>query len=184
MKTSRSFYKRALIVTLILCAAIVIGVPIYRYALPEPEHCALCEYRELHHAPVLMNLATGEVVELSVEPRTGVFRLVVGAGVSGCSSGGDLCEVRLPQAGVAMNDGLFCRKHRLVLAVAEGRGYALLDLHEAGKAIPYVVAKGVEYEINGYSVSVAKASDGLLSAWEIRAAKSSTKQRMSKCVSR
>ena len=184
MKTSRSFYKRTIIVTLILCAAIAIGVPLYRYALPEPERCALCEHRELRQAPVLMNLATGEVVELAVEPRTGVFRLVAGASVSGCSIGGEECEVQLPQAGVAMNDGLFCRKHRLMLALADGRGYALLDLHEAGKAIPYVVAKGAEYEINGYSVSVAKASDGLLSAWEIRAAKSSTKQRMSKCVSR
>ena len=169
MKTSRSFYKQAIIVTLILCAAIVVGVPLYRYALPEPEHCALCEYRELHHAPVLMNLATGEIVELPVVPRTGVFHLVVGAGVSGCSIGGDLCEVRLPQAGVAMNDHLFCRKHRVMLAVAEGRGYALLDLHEAGKAIPYVVANGVEYEINGYSVSVSKTTEGLLSAWEVRA---------------
>ena len=174
MKTSRSFYKRAIIVTLILCATIAVGVPIYRYALPESEHCALCEYRELHHAPVLMNLATGEVVELSVEPRTGVFRLVTGAGVSGCSIGSDLCEVRLPQAGVAMNDHLFCRKHRVMLAVAEGRGYALLDLHEAGKAIPYVVANGMEYEINGYSVSVSKAEDGLLAAWEIKAEKGPT----------
>ena len=171
MKTSRSFCKRAIIVTLILCGAIAIGVPLFRYALPEPEHCALCEYRELHHAPVLMNLATVEVVELSVEPRTGVFRLVAGAGVSGYSIGGDLCEVRLPQAGVAMNDGLFCRKHRLVLAVAEGRGYALLDLHEAGRAIPYVVANGMEYEVNGYAVSVAKTTEGLLSAWEIKASK-------------
>ena len=170
MKTLWSFYKQAIIVTLILCAAIVIGVPLYRYALPEPEHCVLCEYRELHHAPVLMNLATGEVVELSVEPRTGVFRLVVGAGVSGCSIGGQSCEVTLPQAGVAMNDGLFCRKHRVMLAVAEGRGYALLDLHEAGEAIPYVVASGVEYEINGYTVSVSKAENGLLSAWEVRSA--------------
>ena len=169
MKISRSFYKRAIIVTLILCAAIAVGVPLYRYALPEPEHCALCEYRELYNAPVLMNLATGEVVELAVEPRMGVFRLVVGAGVSGCSIGGDLCEVRLPQAGVAMNDRLFCRKHRLMLAVADGRGYALLDLHEAGKAIPYVVAKGVEYEINSYTVNVEKASDGLLAAWEVKA---------------
>ena len=169
MKTSRSFYKQAIIVTLILCAAIVIGVPLYRYALPEPEHCVLCEYRELHHAPVLMNLATGEVVELSVELRMGVFRLVAGAGVNGCSIGGQSCEVTLPQAGVSMNDRLFCRKHRVMLAVAEGRGYALLDLHEAGRAIPYVVANGVEYEISGYSISVSKTTEGLLSAWEIKA---------------
>ena len=158
MKTSRNFYKRAIIITLILCAAIAVGVPLYRYALPEPESCALCEHQELHHAPVLMNLATGEIVELSVEPRVGVFRLVVGAGVSGCSIGGEECKVQLPQAGVAMNDRLFCRKHRLMLAVANGRGYALLDLHEAGRAIPYVVAKGVEYEINEYTVEIEKGS--------------------------
>lgn len=156
LKTSRSFYKTAFVVTLILCAVIVLGVPLYRCALPEPESCTLCEHRELHRAPVLMNLATGEVVELSAEPRTGVFRLVVGAGVSGCSIGGEGCEVQLPQAGVAMNDRLFCRKHRLMLAVANGRGFALLDLHEPGRVIPYVVANGVGYEINGYSVSVEK----------------------------
>lgn len=141
---------------MILCAAIAIGVPLYRYTLPEPEHCALCEYRELHHAPVLMNLATGEIVELCVEPQMGVFRLVAGAGVSGCSIGGGACEVQLPQAGVAMNDRLFCRRHRLMLAVADGRGYALLDLHEAGRVIPYVVAKGVEYEIGGYEVKIER----------------------------
>ena len=166
MKTSRNIYKAAIIVTLILCAAIAIGVPLYRYALPEPEHCALCEHRELHHAPVLMNLATGEVVELAVEPRAGVFRLVVGAGVSGCSIGGQSCEVTLPQAGVAMNDGLFCRRHRLMLAVADGRGYALLDLHKSGRVIPYVVANGVEYEINGYTVSVEK--DERTFGWSVR----------------
>lgn len=45
-----------------------------------------------------------------------------------------------------------------MLAIADGRGYALLDLHEAGKAIPYVVAKGAKYEVNGYSVSIEKDS--------------------------
>lgn len=70
MKTSRSFDKTAIIVTLVLCAAVAIGAPLYRCALPEPECCTLCEHRELHRAPVLMNLAAGEIVELPVEPRT------------------------------------------------------------------------------------------------------------------
>lgn len=73
MKTSRSFFKTAVVITLILCAAIAVGAPLYRYALPEPEQCVLCEHREVHRAPVLMNLATGEIVELSVEPRTACF---------------------------------------------------------------------------------------------------------------
>ena len=54
MKTSRSFYKRTLIVTLALCAVIAVDVPIYRYSLPEPEQCALCELAYRCHAPALM----------------------------------------------------------------------------------------------------------------------------------
>lgn len=37
LKTSQSFYKRAIIVTRALCAAIIIGAPLYRYTLLEPQ---------------------------------------------------------------------------------------------------------------------------------------------------
>ena len=166
MKTSRSFYKRALIVTLSLCAAITGGVPLYRYSLPEPEQCALCELAYRCHAPALMNLVTGEILEMRVyepdpvrpwelaqEQRTGYFRISNGAGLRGWCDGGIAAHAELRE-GVAMSDRLFCRKCRLLLAVADNRGYAILDLHDPERFRPYAIIKGETYEINGYTVSV------------------------------
>ena len=52
-----------------------------------------------------------------------------------------------------MDDRLFCRKCRLLLAVAERRGYNIFDLHDAERFRLYAVIKGQTYEINGYTVS-------------------------------
>ena len=166
MKTSQSFYKRALIVTLALCTVIGIGVPLYRYALPKPEQCALCESAYRCHAPALMNLATGEILEMRVyepdpvrpwelaeEQRTDYFRISNGAGLQGWCDGGIACHVNLRE-GVAMNDRLFCHKCRLLLAIAEMRGYTILDLHDPEHFRPYAIIKGQTYEINGYTVTV------------------------------
>ena len=166
MKTSRSFYKRTLIVTLALCAVIAIGVPIYRYSLPEPKQCALCELAYRCHASALMNLATSEILEMRVyepdpvrawelaeEQRTDYFRISDGAGLRGWCDGGIATHAELRE-GVAMNDGLFCRKCRLLLAVAKRRGYTILDLHDPERFRPYAIIKGQTYEINGYTVSV------------------------------
>ena len=166
MKTSRSFYKRTLIVTLALCAVIAVGVPIYRYSLPEPEQCALCELAYRCHAPALINLATGEILEMRVyepnpirpwelaeEQRTGYFRISNGAGLHGWCDGGIAAHAELRE-GVAMNDRLFCRRCRLLLTIAERRGYTILDLHDPECFRPYAIIKGQTYEINGYTISI------------------------------
>ena len=119
-----------------------------------------------------MNLATGETAEMRVyEPnptrpweispyqRTGYFHRFYGAGLSGYADGGIACHVEISGAGVAMNDGLFCRKCRLLLAVAEKRGFAILDLHDPEHIRPYAILKGQEYEINGYTVSIEKGEE-------------------------
>jgi len=108
LKTSRSFSKGTLIVTLALCAVIAVGVPIYRYSLPEPEQCALCELAHRCHAPALMNLATGEILEMRVyepdpirpwelaeEQRTGYFHISDGAGLRGWCDGGIAAHAEL-----------------------------------------------------------------------------------------
>lgn len=169
MKTSRNPYKVMLIVFLILECAIIATAMIARYAVPEPEQCALHDLAGRYHAPLIMNLATGEIAEmriydpdperpwlLNANQRTGYFHFFIGAGLSGYVDGGLACHVDLPRAGVAMNDGLFCRKCRLLLAVAEKRGFAILDLHDPEHIRPYAMIKGQEYEINGYTVNIEK----------------------------
>ena len=167
MKTSQSFYKTVLIVFLVLECAIIATAVIVRCAVPEPEQCALHDLAGRYHAPAIINLATGEIAEmriydpdperlwlLNTNQRTGYFRWFRGAGLSGYVDGGLACHIDLPRAGVAMNDGLFCRKCRLLLAVAEKRGFAILDLHDPEHIRPYAMIKGQEYEINGYTVNI------------------------------
>ena len=172
MKTSRSFYKTVLIVFLVLEFAIIATAVIVRYSVPEPEQCAFHDLAGRYHAPVIMNLATGEIAEMSMydpdperqwllnaNQRTGYFRFFRGAGLNGYVDGGIACHVDISGAGVAMEDGLFCRKCRLLLAVAEKRGFAILDLHDPEHIRPYAIIKGQEYEINGYTVSIEKGRE-------------------------
>ena len=171
MKTSRSLFEQALISGLVLYAVLSIGASLYRVALPEPEQCALCESVLRCHAPAVMNLATGETLEMRVyepdptrpwevarEQRADYFCLVYGAGLQGWCDGGIACHVNL-RNGVAMNDRLFCRKCRLLLALADRRGYAILDLHDPEHFRSYAIVKGREYEINGYTVSVENGQE-------------------------
>ena len=169
MKTSRSFYKAALIVFLVLELGIIATAVIVRYSVPEPEQCAFCESEKRCNAPAVINLETGEIAEmriydpdperpwlLNVNQRTGYFRWFRGAGLSGYIDCGIACHVDLPRAGVAMDDGLFCRRCRLLLAIAEKRGFTIVDLHDPEYLRPYAIIKGQEYEINGYTVNIQK----------------------------
>ena len=171
MKTSRSLFEQALISGLVLYAVLSIGVSLYRIALPEPEQCALCESVLRCHAPAVMNLATGETLEMRVyepdptrpweiarEQRMDYFCLVYGAGLQGWCDGGIACHVNL-RNGVAMNDRLFCRKCRLPLALADRRGYVILALHDPECFQPYAIEKGWEYEINNYTVKIEKGDE-------------------------
>ena len=172
MKILRNPYKVMLIIFLVLELCIVTTAFIIRYAVPELEQCAFHDMAGRHHAPAIINLATGEILEMRIyepEPtrpweintyqRTGYFQIISGAGVQGYRNGGLSCHVDLPRAGVTMDDGLFCRRCRLLLAVAEKRGFAILDLHDSEHIRPYAIIKGQEYEINGYTVSIEKGRD-------------------------
>ena len=151
----------------------VLGL-IIQQAAPEPELCALHDLAGRYHAPALMNLATGEIVEMRVyetkptrpweiktHQRTDYVFLYYGAGLSGFTHGGQSSHVDLPQFGETMDNELFCRKCRWKLSLANGKGYALLDLHDSGNMRPYAIAKGKTYEINGYSVSIKKGHEAL-----------------------
>lgn len=172
MKTSRNPYKVMLIIFLVLEFGIVTTAFIVRYAVPEPEQCSFHGLAGRHHAPAIINLATGEILEMRVyepEPthpweinayqRTGYFQIIRGAGVQGYRNGGLSCHVDLPRAGVAMDDGLFCRRCRLLLSVAEKRGFAILDLHDPEHIRPYAIITGQKYEINGYTVNIEKGQE-------------------------
>lgn len=173
MKNPKTLIKRVVLVLFLFVAAYgggtIIGL-IIQQAAPEPEQCALHDLAMVCHAPVLMNLATGEYVEMQVYeyalyssrtaviPRTGYMRISHCAGLTTFTNAGYDCTVDLPRVGEVMNNELFCRKCRFYLSAANGKGYALLDLHDPNDIRPHVVAGGMEYEINGYTITIEKGN--------------------------
>ena len=151
----------ALIVACSLCVGIAIRGELRRNA-PEPEHCVLCDSGYTCRVPALLNLATGEIAELGVyafdpqlpdgidKNRTGFMRLSYGAGVQVCMDAGRSASVILPEQQEPINYALYCRSCRALLEAVGTKGYALLDLHDAGLIVAYPTTVGTECTINGY----------------------------------
>lgn len=159
----------------VLIAAIVAGfiVAEYRYTHPkEPELCALCDRDYTRRAPVLCNLATGEIAEMEVyvadptsedgvdKTRTGVASFSCAAGVEVVMDAGRSASVILPGDLERMDNSLYCRSCRALLSAAGTRGYVLLDLHDPDTITAYPVREGTECVINGYTVTVGKEKIG------------------------
>lgn len=144
---------------------------------PEPELCALCQNGEMMkcHAPVLVDLATGEVRELDIytpharlageiaskeKQQSGVCHLVPFAGSAGISDADNhTCWMPLPPNDAPMDASLFCYKCRAIIAAAASEGYVLLDLYDVNNVVAYPVTAGDNYTIRDYEVSVTESKE-------------------------
>lgn len=138
---------------------------------PEPEICALCGNGNgmPYHAPVLVDLSTGEIGEMQVydpdpvhryelaeEQSTGTFSLLYVAGLTGCRDTCEhSCDVTLPEKGGQIDPTHFCRNCRAVLAGIDTEGYILADLHNLSDIAAYTIAGRSEYTIRDYAVSIS-----------------------------
>lgn len=144
---------------------------------PEPEICALCGGGTRYHAPVLVNLSTGETGEMRVydpdpqrryelaeEQSTGTFSLLHVAGLTGCR---DTCKhtccVTLPEKDAPMAPALFCRGCRALLAGTAAKGYVLADLYNLSDITAYAIKDGTKHTIRDYDISIStqKETGGL-----------------------
>ncbi|MBQ5642370.1 MAG: hypothetical protein IIV13_01255 [Bacteroidaceae bacterium] len=136
-----------------------------------PECCAVCENGEgrPYHAPVLVNLSTGEIGEmqiydpdlpgsvLDINPiqQTGTFSFARYAGLTGRK---DTCShtsrVEIPKELEPLRMEHFCRACRAILAQTASEGFALLDLFNLEDIKAYAVLEGAEYTIRDYAVRV------------------------------
>ena len=145
-----------------------------------PKCCAVCGNGEgsRYHAPVLVNLSTGEIGEMRIYdpdlPRsdfniapiqqTGTFSFARYAGLTGIK---DTCShtssVEIPKKLEPMNMEHFCRECRAILAKTASEGFVLLDLFDLKEIKAYAVVEGTEYTIRDYAVTVYwdDATDGL-----------------------
>lgn len=140
-------------------------------SIPEPEICSMCDDLP-RHAPCIINLSTGEKLELEIyEPHPflvgeiaekqpgGYFRLIRGAGVEGYIVGAEYGVVFAPIRSEKMNQQYFCNSCRDRLATNTISGYVLVDLKEPDEPVVYPTDISASFSMRCYSVSVQENAE-------------------------
>ena len=156
----------ALVITLlVLLCACSMG------STPEPERCSLCDDLP-RHAPCIINLSTGEKLELDVyephpflvgeiaeEQRGGYFSFVRGAGVEGYKLGAESITITIPVKSAKMDEQFFCNTCRELLADHTNRGYVLIDLKDTDAPVIYGIDADASYSFRCYDISVKELKE-------------------------
>lgn len=150
----------------ILIIAVIFVVVGLFYIRDSSVECCLCNSTPCH-APALVNLSTGEILELAVydndpfrpgelaeEQRTGYFTFVKGAGASGYRDGGKYVKVTVQSSKVCTNNRYFCKSCRDKLSACTG--YALVDLIDPANPTVFSIEECV-FELRCYEIIVRDA---------------------------
>lgn len=137
----------------------------------ESAKCSLCSGIP-HHAPCIINLSTGELLELDIyephptlvaeiaeEQRGGYFSLVHGAGIEGYKMGAESLVITIPIEGDKLVQKNFCNACRNLLAQHKKEGYALVDLKDAKNPTVFLIKEGLFLSLRCYEVSVDQIAD-------------------------
>lgn len=151
--------------------------------LPDPERCALCGGGVPYPAPCLVDLATGQIGEMTVyaphpslpgqvapmeAQPTGTFSFHPCAGLLAVQDTcAHTCAVTLPTEHGMMDPALFCKECRTLLAQAGTEGYVIVSLYDLEHIRAYPIRKGEAELIRDYRVSVTGGQSGVL---EVRVA--------------
>lgn len=156
----------ALVITLlVLLCACSMG------STPEPERCSLCDDLP-RHAPCIINLSTGELLELDVyephpflvgeiaeEQRGGYFSFVRGTGVEGYKLGAESVKITIPVKADRLDQQYFCNHCRELLADYTNQGYALVDLKDTESPVAYAINADTKAAFRCYEISVQEIKE-------------------------
>lgn len=157
----------------VICIVILVLLTGCTYVnAPEPEQCSLCAGLP-SHAPCIINLSTGEMLELAVyephpfiigelaeEQQRETFSFVRGAGVEGYRLSGESITITIPMVADAMEEKHFCNTCRERLADCASQGYALVDLKNTINPVIYVIANDLEASFRCYNIFANEAIEG------------------------
>lgn len=154
--------KKLLIWVILLIAVIGCSVE----PVPEPDRCSMCADIS-RHAPCIINLSTGEKLELDIyEPHPflvgeiaeeqpgGNFSFIRSAGVDGYKIGAEYIMVSIPVKSEKMNQHFFCNSCRKRLADETKSGYILVDLKIPEEPVVYSVNTETSFSVRCYSFSI------------------------------
>lgn len=156
----------------VLCVALLVLLSACSTeSVPEPERCSLCDDLS-RHAPCIINLSTGEKLELEIydphpflvgeiaeEQRGGYFSFVRGAGVEGYKLGAESVTVTIPVKSDRLDRSFFCNSCRELLVNFEKHGYVLVDLKDTEQPVIYRIEDGTAFSVRCYEVAVQILSE-------------------------
>lgn len=156
----------------ILCIALLVLLSACSTeSVPEPERCSLCDDLS-RHAPCIINLSTGEKLELEIydphpflvgviaeEQRGDYFSFVRGAGVEGYKLGAESVTVTIPVKSDGLDRSFFCNSCWELLVNFEKHGYVLVDLKDTEQPVIYHIEDGIAFSVRCYEVTVQILSE-------------------------
>lgn len=165
----KTWLKRNCDVILGILAGVVLfsGLICCRYATGgKTFRCYVCEGLR-YHAPCLIDLSTGEILELSVyekdpvrqgelaeDQTAGHFSFVVSGGMTAAKDAGRSCVAFLPLETKEMNTVLFCENCKTAIADIQNQGVVLGDLYDLGNIQYFPVEKGTHYAFRDYQINM------------------------------
>ena len=157
------------------CIVLLIAVGWSIYLNRQSDVCALCGSgeREIYHAPVIVNLSTGEVSEMRVyDPSktgrnneiskiqtTGTFSFIYCAGITGVrDTCWHTCKLEIPSDADRMVPSYFCSECRKRLAANKQHGFVLADFFDDEAFEVFGIVDGAAYTIRDYEVTITKGA--------------------------
>ena len=155
----------AVILILVLALAIL--------PAPEPERCAICDSIP-YHAPCLVNLATGEVGELTVyEPHPfhageiweyqqgGTFSFLTVAGITGYRDTARWeAHISIPVDPNEYEEQYFCFSCRNLLLPYSNTGFILANLQVPSEPDVFFIQKDSQITVGCYKISISQEMSG------------------------
>lgn len=133
---------------------------------PKPDRCAVCTSLK-RHAPCVLNLNTGKIVELELyEPHSrkvgeiaetqdqSIFSFISIDGSKGTKTTNPWeIKINLPKKVQPKSKKHYC-SHCIELLSHHWNGYVILDLYQPSSPIVYSIHDGATYSIRCYSISI------------------------------
>ena len=157
------------------CVVLLIVAGRAVYLNRQPGECVLCDSGErgVYHAPVIVNLSTGEVSEMRVyDPSmtgrnneisktqtTGTFSFIYCAGITGIrDTCWHICKVEIPADAKHMVPSHFCSECRERLSASKKQGFVIADFYDTDSFELFEIVDGATYAIRDYEVTITKGT--------------------------
>ena len=161
-----------------ILSACLVFLCVMRYyrkeSIPELRRSPLCDIQRTYQAPVLLNLFTGDLIEMQVYDlcynipeqiaqvqSSGFIKVSILSGLLLIQDAEThTCSTILPESEKDLNPECFNRACRTLLADVANDAYTLLDLNDPDRIIVFPIEDGAVYSIREYHVDVLRDEAG------------------------